>query len=116
MTETEDEIDFALAVQVKGCVAGRTLPEGFADRLRSSVRRSRRMFRLRLAALSALVAVSASLVVGLTERATPQSTGTAALTAREESSTNEQASVWVLLSFFRECIRRAKPSRKEEEE
>lgn len=113
---TEEEFDLALAARVKDCVAEKALPEGFADRLRLSVRRSRRMFRLELTAVIALITIFVSLVIGLTGHETPRLTENASLLAANRGATNEQVSSWMLLSVFRQCLRRIRSGKRKDDE
>ena len=113
---TEEDIDRILTTWARDYVAGKSLPEGFSDRLRLSVRRSRRAFRAKLATLIALIAASITLAIGLTGRTMPQSDRQAALVATNGDAKKECATSWALLSMFRECFRRGKSGKKKEDE
>jgi hypothetical protein len=113
---TQDEIDCALAAHIKASLAGRCLPDGFADRLRNSVRRSRTAFRVRIMALIALIAVALSLVVGLTWCNDAQPGRDASLMAADGGGTREKVSGWMLLSLFRECFRRNRVGKRKDED
>lgn len=94
----------------------RQLPEDFSDRLRSSVRRSRRSFRLRLAALVALIAASLMIVIVMAGRTMPQSERETALVAAKGGVKDKTVTGWALLSMFRECFRRGRSGKKKEDE
>ena len=113
---TEENVDRALTEWARDYVAEKSLPEGFSERLRLSVRRSRRAFRVRLTLLIALIAATVTLAVGLTCRTTPPSDRKAALVAATEDASKECVTGWALLSMFRECFRRGRSGKKKEEE
>ena len=57
---TEEKFDRVLTAWARDYVAGKSLPESFSERLRLSVRRSRRAFKVRLTILIALIAATGS--------------------------------------------------------
>ena len=113
---TEEKVDRVLTAWARNYVAEKSLPEGFSDRLRHSVRRSRRAFRVRLTILIALIAATVTLVIGMTGRTTPPSDRKAALIVRKGDTEKECVTGWALLSMFRECFRRGKSGKKKEDE
>ena len=113
---TEDDIDRVLSAQVKACVSERQLPDGLAERLRLSVRRSRRRFRIRLLALAALVAASAVLTIGLMGRTAPCGAAEASIIATQGHRGEDKVSGWMLLSIFRDLFRRNRTIKRKEEE
>ena len=113
---TEENVDRILTAWSRDYVAGKSLPEGFSERLRHSVRRSRRVFRVRLTILIVLIAATVTLVIGMTGRTTPPTDRRAALIAANDGAKEECATGWALLSMFRECFRRSKSGKKKEDE
>lgn len=112
---TEEKVDRILTAWARDYVAGKSLPEGFSERLRLSVRRSRWAFRVRLTILIALIAATVTLAIGMTGRTTPPSDIKAALIATNGDAEKECVTGWALLSMFRECFRRGKSGKKEDE-
>ena len=113
---TEENVDRILAVWAKNYAAEKSLPEGFSERLRLSVRRSRRAFMVRLTMLIVLIATAVTLIIGMTGRTTPPTDRQAALIATNGATKEECITGWALLSMFRECFRRGKSGKKKEEE
>ena len=121
---TEEKVDRVLTAWARDYVAGKSLPEGFSERLRLSVRRSRRAFKVRLTILIALIAATVTLAIGMTGRTTPPSDRKAAppsdrkaaLIAANGAAKEECVTGWALLSMFRECFRRGKSGKKKEDE
>ena len=113
---TEENVDRILAAWARDYVAGKSLPEGFSDRLRLSIRRSRRAFRVRVAMLIALIVVTITFVVGITGRTAPQLDRKAVLVAAKGDAKEECMTGWALLGMFRECFRRGKSGKKKEDE
>jgi hypothetical protein len=113
---TDEEKDLVLAAWARDYAAGKTLPEKFSRRLRLSVRRSRRAFRLKLTAVIALSAASIMLVVGLTGRTMVQVKQKAAIVAANDDVRKECVAGWALFGVFRECFRRGKSNKRKEEE
>ena len=99
-------------------VPERHLPDGFAERLVQIVRRRRRARRLRAVAFVAAAAVlGAGLSCSCLGRREAKSPSETRLVAAPASSTNEtQVSGLVLLSLFRDCLKRTKTNKKKEEE
>jgi len=113
---TEEDIDLTLAAWARDYAAGKSLPDGFSERLRLSVRHSRRMFRLKLTAIIALVVITTLFAIGLTGRVTAQSGKQTMIAAGEGDAKEECVVGWALLSMFRECFRREKSCKKKEDE
>ena len=113
---TEENVDRILAAWAKDYAAEKSLPEGFSERLRLSIRRSRRTFRVRLTMLIALIAATVTLVIGMTGRTPPPTDRQAALIATNGAAKEECVTGWALLSMFRECFRRGKSGKKKEDE
>ena len=113
---TEENVDRILTAWSRDYVAGKSLPEGFSERLCLSVRRSRRAFRVSLTILIVLIAATVTLVIGMTGRTTPPSDRKAALIATNGDAKKECITGWALLSMFRECFRRGKSGKKKEDE
>ena len=113
---TEENVDRMLTAWARDYADGKILPEGFSDRLRLSIRRSRRAFRVRLTILIALIATTITVAIGLTGRAPVQSDRKAVLVAAKGDAKEECATGWALLSMFRECFRRGKSGKKKEDE
>ncbi len=115
---TEEKVDRVLTAWARDYVAGKSLPECFSERLRLSVRRSRRAFKVRLAILIALIAATVTLAIGMTGRTTPPSDKNAALIAANANGAAKEECVtgWALLSMFRECFRRGRSGKKKEDE
>lgn len=111
----ETELESMLSARVKGCVASRCHSSDLADRLRISVRHSRRAFQIRLTALVAVVVVTAMLMVGLTGRKEQSAQGEAALVAAQENSGGEKVSGWMFLGIFRDIFKKNKVNKRREE-
>ena len=113
---TEEDVDLTLAAWARDYAAGKSLPDGFSKRLRLSVRHSRRMFRLKLTAIIALVVITTLFAIGLTGHVTAQSGKQTMIAAGEGDAKEECVVGWALLSMFRECFHRGKSGKKKEEE
>ena len=113
---TEENVDRILTAWARDYATGKSLPEGFSDRLRLSVRRARQAFRVRLTILIVLIATTVTLVICMTGRTTPPTDRKAVLIATNGDAKNECVTGWALLSMFRECFRRGKSGKKKEEE
>ena len=113
---TEENVERVLTAWAKDYVVGKSLPEGFSERLCLSVRRSRRAFRVRLTILIALIAATVTLVIGMTGRTTHPSDKKATLISANGDAKEECVTGWALLSMFRECFRRGKFGKKKEDE
>ena len=59
---TEEDVDLTLTAWARDYAAGKSLPDGFSERLRLSVRHSRMMFRLKLTAIIALATLVLTVV------------------------------------------------------
>lgn len=94
------------------------LPPDFAERLVKSVRRRRRMHRLRFMALVAAIAVCGTGLVGSfcchNEQEGPRESRLVAVPTTPTNDT--QISGLMLFGFFRECFRRTKTGKKKEED
>lgn len=113
---TERELDAMLSARVKGCVADGRLPEGFADRLRCSVRHSRRAFAVRLAAVIGVVAATATLTVGLVGRKPMPAHPATSISAIDDTGKDEKVSGWMLLGMFRDIFRKNRTTKRKEED
>jgi len=113
---TEEDIDLTLAAWARDYAVGKTLPDGFSERLRLSVRHSRRMFRLKLTAIIALALITTLFAIGLTGRATAQSGKQTMIAAGDGDAKEECVVGWALLSMFREWFHRGKSGKKKEDE
>ena len=113
---TEEEIDLTFAAWARDYAAGKSLPEGFPERLCLSVRHSRRMFRLKLTVIIALAVITTLFAIGLTGRVTAQSGKQTMIAAGEGDAKEECVVGWALLSMFRECFHRGKSGKKKEDE
>ena len=113
---TEEDVDLTLTAWARDYAAGKSLPDGFSKRLRLSVRHSRRMFRLKLAAIIALTVITSLFAIGLTGRVAAQS-GKQTVIAAGNGDAEEACVVgWALLSIFREWFHRGKSGKKKEDE
>ena len=113
---TEEDIDLTLTAWARDYAAGKSLPDGFSERLRLSVRHSRRMFRLKLTAIIALTVITTLLAIGLTGSGTAQSGKQTMIAAGEGDAKDECVVGWALLSMFREWFHRGKSGKKKEDE
>ena len=113
---TEENVDRVLTAWARDYVARKSLPEWFPERLRLSVRRSRRAFKVRLTILIALIAATVTLAIGMTGRTTPPSDRKASFIAVNCVVKVKCVTGWTLLSMFRECFRRGKSGKKKEDE
>lgn len=113
---TEHELDAMLSAKVKGCVAQRSLPDDFGDRLRCSVQHSRRAFTARLAAVVGVVVATATLTVGLVGRKSAPPPADTSISAVEDAGKEANVSGWMLLSMFRDIFRKNKTLKRKEED
>lgn len=113
---TEENIDRALTEWARDYVAGKSLPKEFSARLCLSVRRSRRMFRLKVSAIATLSVVAAMFAVGIAGRTTQSAERKTALVEATDGTKRECVTSWALLSMFRECFRRGRTGKRKEEE
>ena len=113
---TEEKVDRVLTAWARDYASWKSLPDGFSERLRLSVRRSRRAFRVRLTILIALIAATVTLAIGMAGRTTPPSDRKAALIATKGDAEKKCVTGWALLSMFRECFRRGKSGKKKDDE
>ena len=113
---TEENVDRILTAWAKDYAAEKSLPEGFSERLRLSIRRSRRTFRVRLTMLIVLIATAVTLIIGMTGRTTPPTDRKATLIATNGATKEECVTGWALLSMFREWFHRGKSGKKKEDE
>lgn len=111
----EKELELLLSSKMKSCVAGRRLSDGFAERMVSEVRRSKRMRRFRVVTVSVLVIVLSSALMGLLAESPNKWPKETALVAAHESAAKEKVSPWMLIGFFKECIKRNRTNKRKEE-
>ena len=111
----EKELELLLSSKVKSCVAGKRLSDGFAERMVSEVRRSKRMRRFRVVTLSVLVIVLSSALMGLLAESPNKRPKETALVAAHESAAKEKVSPWMLIGFFKECFKRNRTNKRKEE-
>jgi hypothetical protein len=113
----EKELELLLSSKMKSCVAGRRLSGGFADRVVSEVRRTKRVRRFRVVTLSVLVIVSSSALMGLLAESPGKVKGPKemSLVAARENGTKEKVMSWIFLGFFKECIKRNRTNKRKEE-
>ena len=111
----EKELELLLSSKVKSCVAGRRLSNGFAERMVSEVRRSKRMWRFRTVTVSVVVIVLSSALMGLLSESSKKEPGKTALIAARENGTKEKVTSWIFLGFFKECFKRNRTNKRKEE-
>jgi hypothetical protein len=111
----EKELELLLSSKMKSCVAGRRLSDGFAERMVSEVRRSKRMRRFRVVTVSVLVIVLSSALMGLLAESPNKWPKETALVAAHESAAKEKVSPWMLIGFFKECFKRNRTNKRKEE-
>ena len=112
----EKDLDDILAERLKSCVAAYGLPEGFAKRIKTSVRRSRRTLRLCIVLVAALTVVMGLTLGSLARAAAPHDPGRCALVAERTGSPTEKVSGWMLLGFLRDCFKRGRIGKRKEED
>ena len=111
----EKELELLLSSKVKSCVAGRRLSNGFAERMVSEVRRSKRVRRFRVVTVSVLVIVLSSALMGLLAESPNKRPKETALVAAHENAAKEKVSPWMLIGFFKECFKRNRTNKRKEE-
>lgn len=111
---TEDEFDACLVSRFGDCAGAAQLSAGFADRLVASAHRRRMRVRLSLCAL--LLAVVGIVAVGYFAPPRTRPCGESVLVAKDGPKRGEEATGIFFLGFIRECFRRARVSKKKEEE
>jgi hypothetical protein len=111
----EKELELLLSSKMKSCVAGRRLSDGFAERMVSEVRRSKRVRRFRVVTVSVLVIVLSSALMGLLAESPNKWPKETALVAAHESAAKEKVSPWMLIGFFKECFKRNRTNKRKEE-
>lgn len=99
-------------------VPERHLPPDFADRLVGSVRRRKRIRRLRAAAVIASAGILGfGLAGGFCRRENARPPAETRIAASNPMPTNDtEVTGLLMLGFFRECLRRNKTGRKREED
>jgi hypothetical protein len=113
----EEELERLLSSKMKSCVAGRCLPDGFADRMVSEMRRSKRRFRVRAVTAGAVALALISTFAGFWADSPDRGSGeTSLVAATHERDTKEKFSCWMLLGFFKECFTRGRTSKRKEED
>ncbi len=106
----ELEFDAALSARLKGCMGARCPAADLTDRLKGSIRHSRRMFRIRLAAFVALVSVAMILVGGMVGREAGVRSSETSLIAADGEQENLKSVGWMFLGLFRNVfMHREKP-------
>lgn len=111
----EKELELLLSSKVKSCVAGKRLSDGFAERMVSEVRRSKRVRRFRVVTASVVVIVLSSALMGLLAESPNKWPKEMALVAAHESAAKEKVSPWMLIGFFKECFKRNRTNKRKEE-
>ena len=111
----EKELELLLSSKVKSCVAGKRLSDGFAERMVSEVRRSKRVRRFRVVTASVVVIVLCSALMGLLAETPNKGPKETALVAAYESAAKEKVSPWMLIGFFKECFKRNRTNKRKEE-
>ena len=111
----EKELELLLSSKMKSCVAGRRLSDGFAERMVTEVRRSKRMRRFRAVTVSVVVIGLCSMLMGLLSESLKKEPRKATLVAAHESPAKEKVAPWVLLGFFKECFKRGRTNKRKEE-
>ena len=111
----EKELELLLSSKMKSCVAGRRLSDGFAERMVSEVRRSKRVRRFRVVTVSVLVIVLSSALMGLLAESPNKWPKETALVSAHESAAKEKVSPWMLIGFFKECFKRNRTNKRKEE-
>ena len=112
----EKEVELLLSSKMKSCVAGKRLPDDFAERMVTQMRRSRRTaLRIRVAAASLTVIAVCLALMGFMAETSDDRSGETAFVAARESKAKEKVSGWMLLGFLRECFKRSRTNRRKEE-
>lgn len=110
-----DRVDVVFTRRIQTCAADRHLPSDFSDRLVTSLRRRRRLRRVKVVSLIlALTLLGGFFGYFTTER--PDCPQEAALVAADQPRKEAQSAGWMLLGFFKECFRRNKVTKRKEEE
>jgi len=112
---SEDEFDRMLAEKIKASMTGKCLSDSFKERLVRSVRR-RRTFRIKLLAGIGILAVLCLVLAGVARTLPPERHGEACLVATNRAPDDSKLTGWMLISCIRECFKRTRNSRKEEED
>ena len=107
------DLEAVLSARVKACVASRHPSTDLAERLRCSIHRSQRIFRLRLTALFVLVVTATMLMVGLAGRDEACTQKETSLIAADCHTDGEKVSGWMFLGLFRDIFKKNN-KRKEE--
>jgi hypothetical protein len=113
---TENELDALLSAKLKSCVSGRGLPEGFAGKLKASVRRSKRTLKLCIVLAAALTAVLGITLSSLARSPSPDIPEKCVIIAERNKKTTEKVSGWMLLGFLRDCFKRNRNGKRKEED
>ena len=113
---TETELDNLLAEKLKSCVSGCGLPDGFAGRLKASVRRSRRLLRLSIALAAAFAAVLGMTFGDFASPPSPDALEKCSIIVERSKKPAEKVSGWMLLGFFRDCFKRGRNGKRKEED
>ena len=111
-----DEVDIVLARRLQECAACKRLPSGFADRLVRSVRRRRRLSRIKVAVSLIVVSAFGIGLLGVFSEESPEPAKPTAIIAAGHPAKQEQVSGWMFLGFLRECFKRNRNNKRKEEE
>ena len=112
----EKELELLLSSKMKSCVAGRRLPDDFAEKMVARIRRSRRAaLRVRVVAASLAVIAVCLTIMGFMVEVPEDKPGEAALVAAHEGRVKEKVSGWMLIGFFKECFKRGRTNKRKEE-
>lgn len=103
---TEKELDALLCERLRTCVSRRNLPDDFAGRLKASVRRSKRLLRLRLTCVVVLAVVLCVMLGGVMRSSARSAPAECALIAERDTPPTEKVTGWMLLGFFRDRFKR----------
>lgn len=108
----EEGLELLLSSKMKSCVAGRCLPDGFAERMVAEVRRTRRAFRFRAVTVSVLILALCLTLMGFLSESPKKEPRKTALVAVRENGTTEKVSPWIFLGFFKECFKRNRTNKR----
>lgn len=98
-------------------IFARHLPSDFADRLVHRVRVRRRVVRgVRLFATLVFLFAASLVCLGILKTEKTHEGGERALVASDMKDTEAELTTWAFLGAFRECIRRVRPKKKNDED
>ena len=110
-----DDLDLIFTHRVQEVFAGKQLPASVSTRLLESLRRRRRMFRIKIVAAIVVMAVLGGALGHFTFRKTEPPTQ-AMLVSTNHSPKDTEASGWMLFGFLRECFKRNRTNKRKEED